>query len=200
MGGSRYSSRAQPESLSDEAGGRPVAVPQGGGSSGWGHAGLGRDMSCGERGEELGETRSTVGRRGLAGPRRGHQRDLETLCWMSTEVQGLWGGRSLLGKGEKQTHTEVLAGLGLCLLSGRHRRKDGVGVKLHKGVFVHLGVCAQPGRGFGKPRCLFAHPQQEIFPGCPQPCADPMADPCFSDLSPSGAVGGGRGLAQFSGK
>lgn len=79
-GGSRYSSRAQPESLSDEAGGRPVAVTQGGGSSGWGHAGLGRDMSCGERGEELGETRGTAGRRGLAGPRRGHQRDLETLC------------------------------------------------------------------------------------------------------------------------
>lgn len=49
VGGSRYSSRAQPESLSDEAGGRPVAVPQGGGSSRWGHAGLGRDMSWGER-------------------------------------------------------------------------------------------------------------------------------------------------------
>lgn len=35
---------------------------------------------------------------------------------MSTEVQGLWGGRSLLGKGEKQTHTEVLTGLGLLVL------------------------------------------------------------------------------------
>lgn len=60
-GGSGYSSRAQPESLSDEAGGRPVAVLQGGGSSRWGHAGLGRDMSWGERiraGETLGEAGS----------------------------------------------------------------------------------------------------------------------------------------------
>lgn len=57
-GGSGYSSRAQPESLSDEAGGRPVAVPQGGGSSRWGHAGLGRDMSWGESGR-AGESRGS---------------------------------------------------------------------------------------------------------------------------------------------
>lgn len=44
--GSRYSSKAQPESLSEEeVGGRPACVPLQGGTSLWGHAGLGRDMS-----------------------------------------------------------------------------------------------------------------------------------------------------------
>lgn len=85
-GGSGYSSRAQPESLSDEAGGRPVAVPQGGGSSLWGHAGLGRDMSWGERirtGETLGEA-------GSRGPSPGHVGTFST--WQQDE-QPLIPGR-----------------------------------------------------------------------------------------------------------
>jgi len=94
-GGSRYSSRAQPESLSDEAGGRLVAVPQGGGSSRWGHAGLGRDMSWGERiraGETLGEagSRGSIPRTRINPPaQRG-----PAPCGSRMSSPSSWGGTS----------------------------------------------------------------------------------------------------------
>lgn len=119
--GSRYSSRAQPESLSDEAGGRAVLVLQGEGCSRWGHAGLGRDMSWGQR--DTGAQTRGRGRNPALDvdpvpcPSEGpwvtsswggapNHHGLQTFGRTTAGVQGVFGGDSFPLWGLQQTHSE----------------------------------------------------------------------------------------------